>query len=320
VTAAHKIGFHINGPRADAIEAAIRVQPRIVKTLDFSVDSMRRLRENIPGVILIGRLVVSPQEFGASLDEAVARGREFAERILREEVNQHHFGDQPLVRFWESLNEVFPEWTDDDTQKRYDDYMVAFGETMAMAGFEPVAFNFGQGNGRGLKWLELYPGTLETYTHLGFHEYDWPTMDRLHTIGLNGPSEPWNFVPGLKPHRGNDGMWRCLRYRRIMNEGIRQRYGDQHRVIITECGMTQGVWTPAQDIGWLAAECTVPADIPGGVVPTPIPAEDYYSSLLWYNGELMKDDYVLGACLFVTGASGGWDTFETLGTIVDGLT
>jgi hypothetical protein len=117
-------------------------------------------------------------------------------------------------------------------------------------------------------------------------------------------------------------MWRCLRYRRVMNEGLRRQYGDRHTVIVTECGMTQGVWGGAAlDIGPWAKECTVPGDIPGGVVPTPIPVDDYWQSLLWYNSELMKDDYVMGACLFVTGAAGKaeWETFEHLGPIMDRL-
>jgi len=324
----HKFGFHITGPHQGAFNEIFQIKPKIVKTMDFSVDVMTRIKQEIPDVFLIGRLFVHPQDFGQlsgnTAQAARQKGIEMADRILREEINRsvHNINGRPVFDAWESLNEVFPEWTDENQQKLFDEYQVAFGQKMQANGFEPIAFNLGQGNGRGQQWLKLYPGTLETYKYLGFHEYDWPTMDRLHKIGLNGPSEPQNLVPVVGEGRGNDGMWRCLRYRRVMNEGIRQRYGDKHTVIITECGMTQGVWGgPSKDIGPWATQLTVPANILGGTVPTPISADNYWQTLQWYNSEIMRDDYVMGACLFVTGASGRpeWATFEHLGPIMDRL-
>jgi hypothetical protein len=86
--------------------------------------------------------------------------------------------------------------------------------------------------------------------------------------------------------------------------------------------MTQGVWGgQAKDIGPWAEELSVPSTLFGQKMSTPIPVEDYWQSLLWYNSELMKDDYVMGACLFVTGAAGKieWDTFEHLGPVMDRL-
>jgi hypothetical protein len=143
---------------------------------------------------------------------------------------------------------------------------------------------------------DLYGDVLEAYDWLGFHEYDWPTMDRLHNQGVAD---------------GNDGMWLALRYRRIM-EPIINQLGANWSVVITECGMTQGVLA-GQDVGFQYPDNTISGDWAG--YPTPIPDDDYWRTLQWYSSELMKDDYVAGACMFVTGALSPWESFETIGTI-----
>jgi hypothetical protein len=300
----HKFGFHINGGN-NGFETALRLKPKIVKTLELSVDPNRQLRQAIPDLFLIGRLYVDPQDFGQlgggfSSTRARLRGQEMADKILQLEVNQerHHVNGRPIFHAWESLNEILPEKATADYHRLFDEYQVAFAEKMRVAGFEPIAQNFGTGNGTGEQWLTFYPGTLASYKYLGFHEYDWPTLDRLHTQGVNA---------------GNGGMWLALRYRRIMQE-IRQKYGSQHVCIITECGMTQGV-QGGQDIGQFATVNTVP----GSTVKLPISADAYWQTLLWYNSELMKDDYLMGACLFVTGATAQWETFEHLGPVMERL-
>ncbi|MCB0240511.1 MAG: hypothetical protein KDH08_18125, partial [Anaerolineae bacterium] len=94
---------------------------------------------------------------------------------------------------------------------------------------------------------------LETHTYLGFHEYDWPTMWRLHKENIEQKNE--------------GGMWLTLRYRRVMAD-VRRVYGDKHRVLITECGMTQGV-VGRDDVGWRA--------------DPKVSEDDYWTSLMWYN-------------------------------------
>jgi hypothetical protein len=74
-------------------------------------------------------------------------------------------------------------------------------------------------------------------------------------------------------------------------------------VIITECGMTQGV-QGRPDVGpWHDS--------------FPISEQRYWDSLAWYNGELMKDAYVKAACLFVVGAVNPWHSFEHLGGVMN---
>jgi hypothetical protein len=40
---------------------------------------------------------------------------------------------------------------------------------------------------------------------------------------------------------------------------------------------------------------------------------------MWYNGELLQDDYLHAALLFVTGAVWPWESFENLGGMINRL-
>lgn len=286
----HKYGFHVNRSGEDVFQAIRRIKPQVIKTLEHDVGFWKRVREIHPDVFLIGRQYVPNNEQDQFANDPTGIGRAFAERILGLEANNAEFQGRPLFDAWESYNEVMPESVDDDRKRKYDEFQVAFAERLRSGGFEPVAMNFATGNFLGSDFLQFFRGTLETYRYLGFHEYDWPDMWRLHKQNIEEKDE--------------GGMWLTLRYRRIMNE-VRKVFGDRHTVLITECGMTQGV-VGGEDVGpWHESH--------------PIPEERYWRSLLWYNNELMKDDYVMGACLFVVGAVVPWHSFEHLGGIMDRL-
>jgi hypothetical protein len=285
----HKYGFHVNRTGDDVFDAIKRIKPGVIKTLDPNPGFWTRVREIHPTAFLIGRLVIDRNEQDRFVDDPAGTGRAFAERILRMDGAQARFGDELLFNAWESYNETIFETADADTKRKYDDFQVAFAGPIQAVGFEPVAMNFANRNMLGPDFLNYFPGTLETHRYLGFHEYDWPTMWRLHEENIREKNE--------------GGMWLTLRYRRIMNE-VRAVYPDRHTVIITECGMTQGV-AGRDDVGWRAE----PAVSEG----------DYWDSLKWYNAELMKDDYVLAACLYVVGAVAPWHSFEHLGGIIDRL-
>ena len=288
----HKYGFHVNRTGDDVLDAIKRIKPAVIKALDTNVGFWTRVRAVHPEAFLIGRIVADLSEQERFADNPTENGRQFADRILRQEAAKTTFQNKPLFDAWESYNEVFPESASPDRKRKYDEFQVAFGQKIKAAGFEPIAMNFATGNMLGKDFLDYFPGTLETHTYLGFHEYDWPTMWRLHKENIEEKNE--------------GGMWLTLRYRRVMTD-VRRVYGNQHRVIITECGMTQGV-VGRNDVGWLA--------------DPEVSEDDYWKSLLWYNEHLMEDDFVDAALLFVVGASGGWpkwESFEHLGGIIDRL-
>lgn len=286
----HKYGFHSNRTGQDILSAFKRIKPAVVKVLDPNVDFLTDLRRAHPDVFIIGRIVVPLHEQERFEADPVGEGRAFADRLLRMEASNTTFQNRRLLDAWESYNETFPESASPEKMRKYDDFQVAFGQKIKAAGMEPVGMNFATGNMLGHHFVNYFPGTLESYTYLGFHEYDWPTMWRLHEENIREKNE--------------GGMWLTLRYRRVMAD-VRRVYGNKHIAIITECGMTQGVIPGKQDVGWLAE---------------PAVSEDsYWQSLMWYNGEIMKDDYVKAALLYVVGNVTPWQTFENLGGIIDRL-
>jgi hypothetical protein len=287
----HKYGFHVNRTGSDVLDAIQRIQPAVLKGVEHDVGFWRDVRRIVPDAFVIGRLVVTPHEQDQFVQDPAGTGRAFAGRILRLEGANATYRGKPLFDAWESFNEVLPGSAPAEHKRMYDDFQVAFAAPIKAAGFEPVAMNFGTGNMLGEDFLNYFPGTLETYTYLGFHEYDWPDMWRLHKESIE--------------EQGEEGMWLCLRYRRTMRE-VRQLWGDKHICIVTECGMTQGVHPGRPDVGWRHESY-------------PISEDRYWQSLMWYNGELLQDDYLHAALLFVTGAVWPWESFENLGGIIDRL-
>lgn len=273
----NKLGFHVNQVSEEVYRAIMKVRPPVIKTLHHDVGFWLRVKEAFPNAFIIGRLYKEQQPYAPNPEE---RGRAFAEEILALEINRYK-----LIDAWESYNECLAPTPDVSEYELYDRFQAAFGERIKEAGLEPVGMNFGTGQYLGEDWVRYLPRTLETYTYLGFHEYDWPDMWRLHNEGLAA---------------GNGGMWLALRYRRIMGP-VRKAYGNKHIVVITEAGLTQAVYPGRPDLGW-RSELT---------------EERYWESLRWYNQELEKDDYVLGAAIFVVGAQAPFHSFETLGGIID---
>jgi hypothetical protein len=302
----HKYGFHANRTGNDVLDAIRRLRPRTIKALDHDVDFWKEVRTLLPDVFLIGRVTVPQSVQARFANDPAGTGRSFAEAILRLEANRTSVQGRLLFDAWESYNEVLPGSAAPDLKRAYDDFQVAFARPIKQAGLEPVAMNFGTGNMLGEDFLGFFPGTMATYTSLGFHEYDWPDMWRLHKENIEEKDE--------------GGMWLTLRYRRIMTQ-VRKVYGNRHKVLITECGMTQGVLGGA-DVGWRHPP-TVPAHVlqylkERNIDPN-VTEERYWNSLLWYNGELMKDDYVSAALLYVVGAVHPWESFEHLGGILNRL-
>lgn len=290
----NKLGFYSHKTSVE-LEWAIRnIRPPVILAHAEDASFWRRVRQEWnPEAFIIGRIIKDTSQQNHLFKEMnPAEGaRHFADEVLSHEIAQQQVDGRPIFDAWLALNESVPgpqhfeDKTDmADIYHRYDTFQVVFAEELRDAGLEAVAMNVGAGNfSDGRVWLDHFPGTLETCTYLGFHEYGWPTM---------WPDDPTRSGTS------------CLLYRQVMPP-IRERYGHKHKVIITECGLARMYFdTGAGDVGWR---------YPDG--PSP---EDYWASLKWYNEELNEDPYVLGGCIFQVGHGPRWETFETLGTPIIG--
>lgn len=290
----NKLGYYIENTTVPFLRDALRqVKPPVMLIHAQDRGLLREIRSQLsPDTFVIGRLFKETSVQDAWLDSSdpAARGREFAEEIIRYDfglAKEKAANGRLLIDAWMSLNEPlrgpasFPNYQVDDQFRRraaaYDAFQAAFYDRLASEGLVAVAFNFAAGNfTRPQDYLDWFPQTLQRYTYLGFHEYGWPA---------------------LKPGAGTATS--ALMYRTCM-EAMRAQYGTRLRAIITEAGLTRAYGSTKPDEGWLNVTETVSED-------------QYWASLNWYNDELLRDDYALGACLFQVGHAGRWLSFRHLG-------
>ena len=293
----NRLGFYIENTTTQFLRDAInQVKPPTILIHAQDRGLLRDIRTTLsPNSFVVGRLFVDLAEQTAWLDspDPAAAGRAFAERILAYDFGMatEKANGRLLIDTWMSLNEslpgpgTFPGGQPDAAWQRraaaYDQFQVAFRETLMRSGVEALAFNFAAGNfARPEDYTRWFPRTLATYVYLGFHEYGWPTLEPTPVTATG-----------------------ALLYRPCMT-GIRAQYGDRHRAIISEAGLARMYKYPndgAGDVGWLYP-------------PDSVPQASYWNSLQWYNSELLRDSsYVLGCCLFQVGHAGRWETFRHLG-------
>lgn len=308
----NKLGFYLHSSQDDhgLWNLFQRIKPPVALIhLEFKNDMLlTQMREwRSPDTFVVGRLGLDGPEQQALLDDPdpEAAGQRLADRIFDYDRSfvLKRFPNEPsgrlLVDAWMSLNECVagPAWEDRPRQsaawreenlarhRRYDRFQVAFRRRLRqhIPGVETVAFNFGAGNFKtAQQYIDLYPETLREYTYLGFHEYGWPAMAAHLT------QRPVKTDAGLFP---------------AIMQGLRARYGDRHRAIVTEAGLARAhlhTGDAAGDVGWLTEV-------------EPQQQEDYWASLQWYNDLLLRESSTLGACLYQVGWTDKWQSFRLLG-------
>ncbi|RLC66927.1 MAG: hypothetical protein DRI48_03580 [Chloroflexi bacterium] len=228
------------------------------------------------------------------------------------EAAQQFVGDQkstylsnPHLKYWEGHNE--PVWNTREEMGWYAQFEIERMKLMADLGFKCVLGNFATGSPDLALWPAFLPAleaAREYQAILGLHEYSCPWMWWM--------TGKYQLDPNAD--EGDEG-WTTLRYRKVYRQHLIPNGLGDVPLVITECGIDPlvnpkppgapaGTW---KHLGRFWAEHDNEPD----------KADYYFRQLVWYDKELQKDDFVVGATVFTWGSFGGtWSDFDVGGTPV----
>jgi len=281
----------------DVIEAG---KPKVVKIID-DLGSAGVVKERVPQTIVVGRISVD-YDFGTLHDknnrDAARHAADFVAR------NLDKYQANTNLDYWEGYNE--PAIESADIMADYAAFEAERVKQMAALGLKCCVGNFSTGTPQIEQWAGFLPALQAAQQRggcLGLHEYSAPVMQ--FGFGRN------QLDP--KGDSGDEG-WYTLRYR----QAYRRQIPVELRIplIITECGV-DGLIQPRpgpggagwRDFGTYWKQNNI---APNGVT-------GYLDQLTWYDEELQKDDYVIGATIFAAGGAGNKGTYDVLGDMADKL-
>ncbi len=292
-----KLGAHVLRTVAE-LGDYIKAGPAIIKLVgDWG------LAKDIPkSILVIGR------KFEGNYDAQHQRSagktpREAAQQFFDDQLETYR--SNPYITYWEGHNE--PVWNTEEEMGWYAQFEVERMRLMADEGLKCVIGNFATGSPELSLWPAFFPALRAAKQYqaiLGLHEYSCPWMWWMTGKHQLDPSAD----------QGDEG-WTTLRYRKIYRQYLIPNGLGDVPLAITECGVDPLV-NPK------------PPDVKGGTWRQlgsfwakhdnePDKADYYFRQLVWYDKELQKDDYVIGATIFTWGSFGKpWEDFDIAGTDV----
>ena len=213
------------------------------------------------------------------------------------------YRSDPHIIYWEGHNE--PVWSSLEEMGWYAEFEIERMRLMADYGLRCVIGNFATGTPPLGLWPAFIPACREALKHkaiLGLHEYSCPWLWWMTGKHQLDPSDD----------QGDEG-WTTLRYRKAYRRYLIPHGLGRLPLVITECGIDPLVnprppETPPGTWRHLRAFWAEHDNEPDN-------ADYYFRQLLWYDGELQKDDYVVGATIFTWGSFGPpWEDFDVAGT------
>ena len=266
----------------------------LVKTLEYDANFVAEIKRADPDVFLVARYTPLPlPDFDAW--DPIAAAHQFAELIIPIATDPQRLA---AIDCWESYNE--PVVANAGQMAGYARFEAERTRLLAEAGVASCIGNFGTGQPALELWPAFYPALQAAKTYGGYlalHEYSAPYL--WFGSGVNQLNAEAN--------EGDEG-WLSLRYRKVYRSYL-QPADLAIPLVITEAGVDGLVGNrpgPGDARGW--REFVAFWRSQGAVGNTDFGF--YMEQLAWYDAELQKDDYVIGAAIFALAGPAGWQSYE----------
>ncbi len=266
----------------------------LVKTLEYDPNFVAEIKRTDPDVFLVARYTPLPHPDFNNWDP-IAEARKFADLILPIATEPRRLAS---IDCWEAYNE--PVVSNEAQMASLAQFEAERVRLLAEAGVRSCVGNFGVGQPALELWPAFFPALEAAKQHGGYlalHEYSAPYL--WFGAGTNQ----------LNPEADErDEGWLTLRYRKVYRRYL-QPANLIIPLVITEAGIDGLVGNrpgPGDARGWQdfgpfwQAQGAVKSSVFGF----------YMEQLAWYDAELQKDDYVIGAAIFALAGPTGWPSYE----------
>jgi hypothetical protein len=295
---ASKLGLHaLNSGEPRLMELVRRVKPRVVKAVgDYGW--LAEVKAVSPEIVTIGRIGQEQPEWISVIDPAAA-GEAYIE------INLEQYRANPSVDYWEGWNEFVP--VEPARMRWFAQFEAARACRMQALGFRAAVGGFSVGVPEYALMGDFLPA-LEAARRCGglfhLHEYNAPTFDCLVATGVPG------IIPGAPALNVPAGPF-GLRYRFWYEGWLKPRGLGDLPLVISELGIdgvSRGACNGPVEIGWKPYRDWW---VQQGLASDGDQA--HIQALAWYDEQMRRDSYVLGATIFTAGAANSgneWYPFD----------
>jgi hypothetical protein len=306
---ASKIGLHVIAVNADpyVLEFVRRVHPRVINA-PADAAGLALIKAASPGTVTLSRVDVPGQNVWVdTVPDAAAAANHYVD------VNLQKYQQNPSVDYWLGINEFNPQSVAD--WNWFTTFEATRACTMQAHGLHAAIGDFGVGWPNSYDQMTLFLPALEAAHRCGaifsVHEYNGPLLSC--GVATNTPG----IIPGAPALSVPAGAL-TLRYRFWYESFLKPRHLDDVPLVVTELSALGGpvgsnTCGGQGDMTWKAYQKSWIKLGLGATGP-----EAYVNVLAWYDAELKKDPYVLGAAIFTAGEYNGnpWYAFDVHDVLV----